>query len=206
MEVEEMEKPVEVIDVDTSNPPEDMMIKDKDKEKEAKKSAGVASERQLMPNVGTVPIMPAGMADGTALQEMPMQKGMAEGLAMQKGIPMANFAGAKMGMEEEPRKGKRRRIYQTDEERRMARILKNRRTAEESRQRRLHKMKELEAIRDGAQERENKLRWEINELREELSQRVAEINRLNVEMDKVRRENEILKQGGNGESAAANGD
>jgi len=67
-------------------------------------------------------------------------------------------------------------------------------------------MKELEAIRDGAQERENKLRWEINELREELSQRVAEVNRLNVEMDKVRRENEILKQGGNGESAAANGD
>jgi len=49
-----MEKPVEVIDMEASNPPEDMMIKDKDKEKEAKKSAGVASERQLMPNVGTV--------------------------------------------------------------------------------------------------------------------------------------------------------
>jgi len=41
-------------------------------------------------------------------------------------------------------KRRKRRKFSNDEERRIARILKNRRTAEESRQRKIQKMKELE--------------------------------------------------------------
>lgn len=56
---------------------------------------------------------------------------------------------------------RKRKQYSSEEERRTARILKNRRTAEESRQRRLKRMKELEDIAEGAAVRENKLMKEI---------------------------------------------
>mmetsp|Transcript_6600 Transcript_6600/g.19991 ORF Transcript_6600/g.19991 Transcript_6600/m.19991 type:complete len:231 (+) Transcript_6600:84-776(+) len=165
--------------------------KDRDKDGEHKKGAmPQQAERQLMPSVSAVPIMPAVMAgDGTALAVGDPSMG------MQKGMNMGAYGNQKMLMaEDEQRKGgKRRRIYQTDEERRMARILKNRRTAEESRQRRVQRMKELEADNANAQEREKNLRWELQELREELSQRISEVSRLSEENEKLRRENDVLK-------------
>lgn len=51
---------------------------------------------------------------------------------------------------------RKRRKFATEEERRIARILKNRRTAEESRQRRIQKMRTLENFVSISEEREKK--------------------------------------------------
>lgn len=56
--------------------------------------------------------MPAVMPDGSHMVGDPS--------GMHKGMVNVSFGGPKMDMDDE-RKGKRRRIYQTDEERRMAR-------------------------------------------------------------------------------------
>ena len=56
---------------------------------------------------------------------------------------------------------RKRRKFASEEERRVARILKNRRTAEESRQRRIHKMKTLENFVSISEERERKFKEEI---------------------------------------------
>lgn len=76
---------------------------------------------------------------------------------------------------------KKRRTYNTEEERRKARILKNRRTAEESRQRRMKKMKELEEYAETAAMREKKLQEEarlakaqLAALRDSMDQVVAQ--------------------------------
>lgn len=63
---------------------------------------------------------------------------------------------------------KKRKTYNTEEERRRARILKNRRTAEESRQRRMKRMKELEEYAASAVVRERQLVDEIRGIKEEL--------------------------------------
>uniref|UniRef100_A0A7S1TI31 BZIP domain-containing protein n=1 Tax=Compsopogon caeruleus TaxID=31354 RepID=A0A7S1TI31_9RHOD len=91
---------------------------------------------------------------------------------------------------------RKRNIYSTEEERRMARILKNRRTAEESRQRRLQKMKELEALAAGADEREKKLRAEITELRGELAVQMAQVKRLQCDLHVAREEADKLRMVG----------
>ena len=56
---------------------------------------------------------------------------------------------------------RKRRKFATEEERRVARILKNRRTAEESRQRRIQKMKTLENFVSNSVEREKRFKDEI---------------------------------------------
>jgi len=56
---------------------------------------------------------------------------------------------------------RKRRKFATEEERRVARILKNRRTAEESRQRRIQKMKTLENFVSNSEEREKRFKDEI---------------------------------------------
>ncbi|AAK39829.1 hypothetical protein (nucleomorph) [Guillardia theta] len=58
-------------------------------------------------------------------------------------------------------KRRKRRKFANEEERRIARILKNRKTAEESRQRRIRKMKILESFVIISQEREKRLRKEL---------------------------------------------
>eukprot|EP00871_Galdieria_phlegrea_P004077 jgi/Galph1/4670/GphlegSOOS_G3402.1 len=73
---------------------------------------------------------------------------------------------------------RKRNTYATEEERRIARILKNRRTAEESRLRRIQRIQELQDILLRSQERERKLNEEIMQLRQELASQVAEVNRL----------------------------
>lgn len=60
---------------------------------------------------------------------------------------------------------KKRKTYSNEEERRKARILKNRRTAEESRQRRMKKMKDLEEFAASSQVREKELQEETRILR-----------------------------------------
>nr|UXY87662.1 bZIP transcription factor 17 [Cryptomonas curvata] len=72
-------------------------------------------------------------------------------------------------------KRRRRRKFLTDDERRIARILKNRRTAEESRQRRIQKMKQLENYVILSEEREKKLREEISYLAKENAVRTVEL-------------------------------
>ena len=72
-------------------------------------------------------------------------------------------------------KRRRRRKFLTDDERRIARILKNRRTAEESRQRRIQKMKQLESFVVLSEEREKKLREEIFYLAKENAARIIEL-------------------------------
>mmetsp|Transcript_1103 Transcript_1103/g.2416 ORF Transcript_1103/g.2416 Transcript_1103/m.2416 type:complete len:198 (-) Transcript_1103:2943-3536(-) len=61
-------------------------------------------------------------------------------------------------------KRRKRRKFSSEEERRVARILKNRRTAEESRQRKIQRMKNLENFAITSGEREKKLREEIRYL------------------------------------------
>lgn len=75
-------------------------------------------------------------------------------------------------------KRRKRRKFTTDEERRIARILKNRRTAEESRQRRIQKMKDLENFAAGFDEKEKKLREEIQYLGKQNANQAAELNQL----------------------------
>jgi hypothetical protein len=72
-------------------------------------------------------------------------------------------------------KRRRRRKFLTDDERRIARILKNRRTAEESRQRRIQKMKQLEGFVILSEERERKLREEICYLGKENATQIVEL-------------------------------
>ncbi|GJQ09670.1 hypothetical protein GpartN1_g1461.t1 [Galdieria partita] len=89
--------------------------------------------------------------------------------------------GCSKGLEndQQNRRGRRKRtMYATEEERRMARILKNRRTAEESRLRRIQRIQELQNILIESQQREEKLNEEIVQLRQELASQVAEVNRL----------------------------
>lgn len=76
---------------------------------------------------------------------------------------------------------KKRKTYNTEEERRKARILKNRRTAEESRQRRMKRMKELEeyvassAIREKELQEEARLaKVQLATVRESMEQVVAQ--------------------------------
>lgn len=59
-------------------------------------------------------------------------------------------------------KRRKRRKFASEEERRVARILKNRRTAEESRQRRIQKMKTLENFVSISEEREKKFKEELH--------------------------------------------
>jgi hypothetical protein len=56
---------------------------------------------------------------------------------------------------------RKRRKFASEEERRVARILKNRRTAEESRQRRIQKMKTLENFVSVSEEREKIIKEEL---------------------------------------------
>mmetsp|Transcript_619 Transcript_619/g.1113 ORF Transcript_619/g.1113 Transcript_619/m.1113 type:complete len:219 (+) Transcript_619:64-720(+) len=84
---------------------------------------------------------------------------------------------------EDQSKAGRKQLYASEEERRKARLLKNRRTAEESRQRRLQKMKELEAENAGFVEREKKLKEDIIKLRAELAAQVVEINNLKAKLN-----------------------
>jgi hypothetical protein len=82
------------------------------------------------------------------------------------------MAGARNGIgdantEALPRK--KRRQYKTEEERRNARIIKNRRTAEESRQRRLRRMHELEESAKLNAERVRQLEHEVMALKAELA-------------------------------------
>jgi hypothetical protein len=75
-------------------------------------------------------------------------------------------------------KRRKRRKFNTDGERKFARLLKNRRTAEESRQRRIQKMKELESYTSVCQERENQLKEEIQYLKNQNAFQLEEINYL----------------------------
>jgi len=85
-------------------------------------------------------------------------------------------------------RGRRKRTtYATEEERRIARIMKNRRTAEESRLRRIQRIQELQNILIESQQREEKLNEEIVQLRQELAAQVAEVNRLRAAL--LRRQN-----------------
>jgi hypothetical protein len=81
-------------------------------------------------------------------------------------------------------KRRRRRKFNTDEERRIARILKNRRTAEESRQRRIQKMKDLEIFAASFEEREKKLREEIQYLGRQNAKQEVELMLLNERLNK----------------------
>lgn len=63
---------------------------------------------------------------------------------------------------------KKRRTYNSEEERRNARILKNRRTAEESRQRRLKRMQDLEENARNSKEREHALLQQLEQAKAEL--------------------------------------
>lgn len=72
-------------------------------------------------------------------------------------------------------KRRKRRKFASEEERRIARILKNRRTAEESRQRRIQKMKNLENFAMISGEREKKLREEIQYLGKQNAKQYLEI-------------------------------
>lgn len=92
---------------------------------------------------------------------------------------------------------KKRKTYSTEEERRKARILKNRRTAEESRQRRMKRMKELEEFVASSAIREKELQEDarvakvqlINEtesLRQVISQKDAEIEQKDAEIQRLR--------------------
>lgn len=88
------------------------------------------------------------------------------------------YQNSKESGQESRRGSRKRRVYATEEERRMARILKNRRTAEASRLRRIQKIQELQNILMEFQQREEKLNEEIVQLRQELAAQVAEVNRL----------------------------
>lgn len=81
-------------------------------------------------------------------------------------------------------KRRKRRKFTTDEERRIARILKNRRTAEESRQRRIQKMKDLENFAASFDEKEKKLREEIQFLGKQNANQAAELDLLKEKLDK----------------------
>jgi len=81
-------------------------------------------------------------------------------------------------------KRRKRRKFTTDEERRIARILKNRRTAEESRQRRIQKMKDLENFAASFDEKEKKLREEIQFLGKQNANQAAELNMLKEKLNK----------------------
>jgi len=61
-------------------------------------------------------------------------------------------------------KRRKRRTFVNDDERRIARIMKNRRTAEESRQRRIRRMKSLEDLAAESDFKEDKLFEEITYL------------------------------------------
>jgi hypothetical protein len=81
-------------------------------------------------------------------------------------------------------KRRKRRKFTTDEERRIARILKNRRTAEESRQRRIQKMKDLENFAASFDEKEKKLREEIQYLGKQNANQAAELCMLKEKLTK----------------------
>lgn len=89
---------------------------------------------------------------------------------------------------------RKRRQYASEEERRTARILKNRRTAEESRQRRLKKMKDLEEYAKGAAEREQALREEINNLRATVSAQAALIENMRTMAADIEQRNLDMKR------------
>ncbi|KAI0564391.1 Basic-leucine zipper [Gracilaria domingensis] len=111
-----------------------------------------------------------------------------------------------LNSEPQPPAKKKRKTYNTEEERRQARILKNRRTAEESRQRRLKRMKELEEIAAKAETRERELLDEVQQAKEQLQeaakvetslraalqQKETEITRRDSEL--ARREAELLQK------------
>lgn len=88
---------------------------------------------------------------------------------------------------------RKRKRYATDEERKEARILKNRRTAEESRQRRLKRMLDLEGELAAAADREAALVAEVVELRAEAAESLADANRLRGEVED--REREVARLG-----------
>jgi len=81
-------------------------------------------------------------------------------------------------------KRRKRRKFTTDEERRIATILKNRRTAEVSRQRRMQKMKDLENFAATFDEKEKKLREEIQYLGKQNSIQAAELVLLKEKLNK----------------------
>nr|UXY87172.1 bZIP transcription factor 17 [Cryptomonas sp.] len=68
-----------------------------------------------------------------------------------------------------------RRKFLNEDERMIARVLKNRRTAEESRQRRIQKMKQLENFVVNSEERERKLRDEIHSLGKQNASQIVEL-------------------------------
>jgi hypothetical protein len=70
---------------------------------------------------------------------------------------------------------RKRRKFASEEERRVARILKNRRTAEESRQRRIHKMKTLENFVSISEEREKKFKEELRSIGIQSAFRMVEL-------------------------------
>ena len=70
---------------------------------------------------------------------------------------------------------RKRRKFESEEDRRMARILKNRRTAEESRQRRIQKMKSLENLVSISEEREKKFKEEIHLIGIQSAFRIVEL-------------------------------
>mmetsp|Transcript_38953 Transcript_38953/g.97538 ORF Transcript_38953/g.97538 Transcript_38953/m.97538 type:complete len:206 (-) Transcript_38953:1013-1630(-) len=86
-------------------------------------------------------------------------------------------------------KRRKRRNFTTDEERRIARILKNRRTAEESRQRRIQKMKDLENFAASLDEREKKLREENQFLGKQNASQAAELILLKEKLSKIPKNN-----------------
>ncbi|ABW98081.1 hypothetical protein HAN_2g257 (nucleomorph) [Hemiselmis andersenii] len=86
-------------------------------------------------------------------------------------------------------KRRKRRNFTNDEERRIARILKNRRTAEESRQRRIQKMKDLENFAASLDQREKKLREENQFLGKQNASQAAELILLKEKLSKIRKSN-----------------
>ena len=81
---------------------------------------------------------------------------------------------------------RRRRKFASEEERRVARILKNRRTAEESRQRRIQKMKTLENFVLVSEEREKNSKEEIRVIGLQSAFRAVELIILNKEYNLIK--------------------
>lgn len=79
-------------------------------------------------------------------------------------LHLENIAYPQLDMQ---RPRKKRRTYNSEEERRNARILKNRRTAEESRQRRLKRMQDLEENARRSKEREHTLIQQLEQTKAE---------------------------------------
>jgi len=70
---------------------------------------------------------------------------------------------------------RKRRKFTSEEERRVARVLKNRRTAEESRQRRIQRMQTLENFVSISEEREKKFKEEIHLIGIQSAFRIVEL-------------------------------